>query len=518
MPALLLGPLLRYVDETSAAIWVETDAPCDVAVLGHSEPTTEIGGRNYALVAVTGLAPATTTAYGVQLAGEPVWPLPGRPPSVIRTVDPDGPLRIVTGSCRRSAPESLSYRKYGDDALRLYAVALAAETARAGGRLPDLLLLVGDQVYADRPISPGRQEHYAARPRGDAPPEQPVTFDEYADAYLDAWSQPDVRWLLSTVPSAMIFDDHEVLGDWNISAAWAAKIEQTGWWREARAAALTAYAVYQHAGNLPPAEGQAALARLEAAAGLYGSDGMAGTSPPTGPWSYSRSVGDVRIVVLDCRAGRRLTEGDRSIVPDDDWAVLATGAGTDDARHLLVATSVPVLLPAAIAYGESWADAVAGGAWGPLGRRVGGAFRSVLGFEHWPAFPASLARICEVLAGVVSSGRTVLVVSGDVHYGYLATIAGTGVWQLVSSPMRNPLMQITRLANRAGDRRSVVLPLRLLARLAGVPALPPGYAVTDGPWFDNQLATVDITGPSRRIRIAVVGKGGRLRTVLDRIL
>ncbi|HZG96145.1 MAG TPA: alkaline phosphatase D family protein [Mycobacteriales bacterium] len=507
MPALLLGPLLRYVDETSATIWVETDGPCEVTVLAHREPTTEVCGRHYALVAVTGLAAASTTQYDVRLDGEQVWPLPGRPPSAIRTVGAGGHLRIVTGSCRRSAPDSLSYRRYGDDALRVYAAELAAAVARSADRLPDLLLLVGDQVYADRPISPARQDYYAARPLDEAPPGQPVSFAEYAAAYVEAWSQPDVRWLLSTVPSSMIFDDHEVVGDWNQSAAWAARMERTGWWPAARTAALTAYAVYQHAGNLPAPAGQATLARL---------GGTIRARPPAGPWGHARSVGDVRIVVLDCRAGRRLTEGDRSIVPDEDWAALDAAAGSE-ARHLVVVSSVPVLLPAAIAYGESWADALAAGAWGNLGRRVGGVFRSVLGFEHWAAFPASLARICDVLAGVAASGRTVLVVSGDVHYGYLATMGDTGVWQLVSSPLRNPLKRITRTANRAGDRRSVVLLLRVLARLAGVPALPTGYAVTDGPWFDNQVATLDLTGPSRRIRLGVVAHG-RLRTVLDRVL
>ena len=33
MPRLLLGPLLRYAGGTQATVWVETDAPCEVAVL-----------------------------------------------------------------------------------------------------------------------------------------------------------------------------------------------------------------------------------------------------------------------------------------------------------------------------------------------------------------------------------------------------------------------------------------------------------------------------------------------------
>jgi hypothetical protein len=36
VPELRLGPLLRHVGETDATIWVETDKPCRVEILGHS--------------------------------------------------------------------------------------------------------------------------------------------------------------------------------------------------------------------------------------------------------------------------------------------------------------------------------------------------------------------------------------------------------------------------------------------------------------------------------------------------
>ena len=38
--------------------------------------------------------------------------------------------------------------------------------------------------------------------------------------YREAWSQPSIRWLFSTIPSAMIFDDHDVHDDWNTSESW----------------------------------------------------------------------------------------------------------------------------------------------------------------------------------------------------------------------------------------------------------------------------------------------------------
>ena len=39
MGSLVLGPLLRYVGETDAVIWVETSEACEVEILGSREPT-----------------------------------------------------------------------------------------------------------------------------------------------------------------------------------------------------------------------------------------------------------------------------------------------------------------------------------------------------------------------------------------------------------------------------------------------------------------------------------------------
>jgi hypothetical protein len=70
VPPLVLGPLLRYVGETEATVWVETDAPCEVTVLGRTEPTFHVEGHNYALVYIEGLEPGTATPYEVHLDGE----------------------------------------------------------------------------------------------------------------------------------------------------------------------------------------------------------------------------------------------------------------------------------------------------------------------------------------------------------------------------------------------------------------------------------------------------------------
>ena len=55
MPLLVLGPLLRYVGETEATVWVETDEACEVEVLGSKTQTFQVEGHHYALVYVENL-------------------------------------------------------------------------------------------------------------------------------------------------------------------------------------------------------------------------------------------------------------------------------------------------------------------------------------------------------------------------------------------------------------------------------------------------------------------------------
>ena len=159
MAGLLLGPLLRHIGERDATLWVETDAPCEVEVHagGRSgrERTFAVAGHHYAVIAVTELEPARSTPYEVRIDGDKVWPEPGStfPPSRIRTVDPTRPIRLIFGSCREAPP----LRGKGGrppDVLEAFATRMATQHHE---EWPDLLLLVGDQVYADY-TSPPMQE------------------------------------------------------------------------------------------------------------------------------------------------------------------------------------------------------------------------------------------------------------------------------------------------------------------------------------------------------------------------
>lgn len=413
MPAadLLVGPLLRRVVGTQATIWVETSAPATVTVqtadgATGTAPTFSAYQHHYALVVVSGLTPDTISSYEVLLDGEPVWPLPGPyRPSVIRTRaadDRDQPVRLVFGSCRE-ATQHATGRELPPDALDAYARGLAATPDPAD--LPDLLVLLGDQVYADETSPTVRRllRRRRRRPVG-APVDQVVSFDEYTKLYLESWRAPETRWLLSTVPSVMIFDDHEIVDDWNTSAAWRAHARAQPWWSERISSGLASYWVYQHLGNLAPAEVAAdpLYAKVTAAEDAtdtlrdFGHQVDQESDLAPGPerwqamryqWSFALDVGRTRLVMLDNRGSRVLEPGRRAMLPPGEWSWLLDQAhGSYD--HLVLGSSLPWLLPPAIHHVEAWNEVLADS---PR-RWVADAaekLRRAVDLEHWAAFRRS---------------------------------------------------------------------------------------------------------------------------------
>ena len=364
--SLLLGPVLRHVSDTTALVWVQTECAAAVEVLGCSARTFAVQGHHYALVTVTGLTPDTVTEYDVKVDGELVWPLADSPfpPSVIRTRGPASTHRLqaIFGSCRypKTDDEKLD-AKVGLDALDVYASRMAKHPI---DDWPEALILLGDQLYADE-LTPETRQRLAGRRtrmnrRGLRPPDEVVSFAEYERLYRHSWGDPEIRWLMSTVPTAMIFDDHDIRDDWNTSASWRADMKEKPWWRDRIRAGLASYWVYQHLGNMSPAE----LADDEDYQRLVATDG------DTWPhlvdvadradqevdcnkgirFSYRWDLGRSRLIMIDSRNGRILDSGERMMIGEREFAWLETQAtdGLDELDHLMLASSVPWLMPPAI--------------------------------------------------------------------------------------------------------------------------------------------------------------------------
>ena len=533
-PELVLGPLLRYTGETDATVWVETDISREVEVVvdgsSHRSRTFSVEGHHYALVLITGLTPGTSYEYSVSLDGAQVWPKEDDPfpPPMIRTIEPDDELTLAFGSCRASVPHQLPYTKkrgviargtlggYERDALYALALRMRREKQESW---PDVLFLLGDQIYADEP-SPGTREFIRSRREPDELPGV-ADFEEYTHLYWDSWKDPTIRWLLSSVPSAMIFDDHDVHDDWNTSEAWVRQMRKEPWWEERIVSAFMSYWVYQHLGNLSPQEltedelfekvqkaGDATRILREFA---YEAD----RDGEKNRWSFHRDFGKVRLIVMDSRAGRVVKEEQRSMLDGKEWAWIEDKA-SGDFDHLLLGTSLPFLLSPALHHLEAWNEAVCGGAWGRPAARIGELIRQGLDLEHWGAFQRSFNDLAGLLrsvgAGERSTGRppaSVVVLSGDIHHGYLAELGFkeghdvvSSIYQSVCSPLRNPLGLPERLAMRAGWTKRGELVGKALSRLAGVeePAVR-WRLMHEEPWFENHVSTLELRGREALLKV-----------------
>ncbi|MFB6753058.1 alkaline phosphatase D family protein [Streptomyces sp. NPDC056353] len=543
MAGLRLGPLLRYADGSCATVWVETSGPCTAEVrcadgARGTAGTFRVAGHHYALVPVDGLTPGTATEYEVLLDGASVWPPPDSrfPASVIATPTDDDGMRVAFGSCRWAAPPAGGKDAVGPDALDTLSARVAADP---GGARPDVLLLLGDQVYADE-VSDATRHWIAGRRDLDRPPgDQVADYEEYTRLYYESWLDPEVRWLLSTVPSCMIFDDHDVVDDWNTSAAWLADMRATDWWQERLLSGLMSYWVYQQLGNLSPDELAAdplyAAVREtpDGTAALRAFAARADADPASVRWSYRRDFGRTRLLMVDSRAARVLEEDRRTMLDPGEAAWLREqimdGRGAYD--HLLIGTSLPWLLPHLVHDVEAWNSAICGGERGARWARLGERIRRGADLEHWSAFPSSFTALGDLIAEAGTgpgAPATVSVLSGDVHHAYVAEPSWPGrapdarVAQLTCSPVHNSVPLSIRLGFRFGWSAPARALGRRIARHGRCAPPTVSWRRTGGPWFGNQIMTLTLRGRSARLRLeqARANRDGTnvLRMVTDREL
>jgi hypothetical protein len=526
MKEILIGPLLRYVSETEATVWVETSAACEVEVLGHRERTFGVGGHHYALVRVEGLEPGGFYEYDVKLDGERRWPPQGTelPPSAIRTLSPGKPVDICFGSCRVALPHQEPYTQSKDeheDGYELDALHVLARQMIRDDRdeWPELLFLLGDQVYVDEGSPATRERIRARRDTSEPPGEEVIDFEEYTWLYGESWEDPLIRWLFSTVSLSMVWDDHDMSDDWNISRSWHEEMDRKEWWHKRAVGGIMSYWIYQHIGNLSPREldeenevyekvrgnPDATEALREWAKSIDST--AAGTR-----WSFCRDIDGVRALFMDSRAARVLTEERRSMFDDEVWDWIVDHCN-GDFDHLLIGTTVPYLLSPGFHHLEAWNERLCDDARGRLVARASENLRRALDFDHWAAFQFSFARLRELLEEVGSGKRgrppaSIAILSGDIHHAYLCELgfrpeAGmeSTVVQAVCSPFRNPLAGHERRTIRAGFTRAFGAFARRLARISGAPNPGIRWRLMEGPFFDNQVATLRLDGRRAIVRL-----------------
>ena len=387
---------------------------------------------------------------------------------------------------------------------------------------PHALLMLGDQVYADETTEATQQRIRQRRDITTGSKEQVADFEEYTWLYAESWTDPDVRWLMSVLPSSMIFDDHDIRDDWNTSRAWRAGdaghrlVGRAGDRRPVVVLGLPAPGQPGPGGagrrravpaGARPRRRRRPLLREFAEHADAEADGAKGTR-----WSYRRDFGPVRLLMIDSRCGRILDGGGAAWSATTEFAWISEQAD-GDYDHLLIGTSLPWLLARALHDLESWNEALADGARGPRLARWSESLRRAADLEHWAAFRA-LVRGARRLIREVAPGQarqpgpaTVCVLSGDVHHAYVARASfdepvDSQVYQLTCSPLHNYVpaaMKVTfRLAwSRVAERTTRAL----LGMFTKVPR--PGYWNREaGPYFGNELMTFSAAGRLALVELA----------------
>ena len=433
LPLVLCGPMVRRVSRNAASVFIALHRPRRVELVVYAQ---EVGGPGRELMRGTaatralgpGLHVAVVTAtrmaeltwgtkclYSLTFRDEAgvvsALPLEGllyargpRLPGFQLPSSLPANLRVLHGSCRKPHGE-------GRDALH-HADALIEDAIRSGEVWPQQLFMAGDQIYADdvHPelfVGAQRLGHLLV-----GPGEQAELVGAHGDDMKPGW-----RRALAHLSTGMIFDDHDVTDDWNIRSRWVQAVEAHDLGRRIVRNALAAYAVFQHWGNDPEAmeggAGEEVLAAVEHRGGAGAPpalDALLGglpSQPQRLPWGWRWSDNPLyEVIALDCRTRRSYDGRGRFALvgaADVDRA-LAFPADGQKPSFSIVISPAPVLgvslIEAVQKLASQWAD------------------EAVVQFDYEPW---SAGDTINALLNRLLYRSPALVLSGDVHYGFVAT-------------------------------------------------------------------------------------------------
>ncbi|MCB1725295.1 MAG: hypothetical protein KDJ39_16545 [Gammaproteobacteria bacterium] len=337
---------------------------------------------------------------------------------------------------------------------------------------------------------------------------------------------PHVARLLANVATYMVFDDHDVTDDWNISKKWVNRCYTKPMGRQLIRNALMAYAVFQGWGNDPKTfESGSNLNFLNEITRLYGGgqgpypngstdfiDTLVGTSgtdftiQPT--WKYSVPSPTTLMLVLDTRT-RRKFEGQSYLPPDlvglDRDRQIPAGPLSDGRELLFMVSAAPVLGPDTIdrlgwPIAQLAIDAVHTGK-GLDGSGVQTANVGVEKYDNEGWSSNELAR--EVLFQRLATYPSVVMLGGDVHFSCSLALdyyrkdkadpnktRASRFVELTSSPARNSFKAVVKLLVRQNPFLQVVETGFAFAQLAWAEGPAPITLPADG-----------FVSPGRRSRI-----------------
>jgi PhoD related phosphatase len=357
--------------------------------------------------------------------------------------------------------------------------------ARHAERPFHLLLQGGDQLYADPmwrevpALAEWRRRFWWQRRRAPFTAAMAeAVADDYFDRYCWFWSQPELAQVLATIPSLMMWDDHDIFDGWGSwSDSWLQCPTFRGIWQAAR----EHFALFQlgaRPDELP--------------------EGFSDRSGGQFGWAYR--IGALGILAPDLRTERSR----RRVIGEAGWrALTAALASMADCRQVLLVSTMPIVNPH-LAPLEHFFDLMPGHqTWqDDLVDQWPSA-------AHWAEWQDLLRHLLEFSA---RTGARVTSVSGEIHLGALGlvTSGATEIYQLTSSGIVHPppSESVVRVLEWIGARTTRPAP-DITVRLLPLPGLgrrflrARNWLELELPAGDGLIATWHSEGAIAPIRLSI---------------
>ncbi|MFK8080236.1 MAG: alkaline phosphatase family protein [Granulosicoccus sp.] len=331
---------------------------------------------------------------------------------------------------------------------------------------------------------------------------------------------PEAARALCHVPCYMIFDDHDVTDDWNLSLSW----EQTAYGhpfsRRIVGNALLAYALCQAWGNGSGDladlvhECKALFCRAEDAQHCLPSsqhDALIGKLLEFRGWQYTLDTNPA-IVVLDTRTHR----WHRRSKPSRPSGLMDWEALTDFQQRIMGLSEVIVVSPAPV-FGVKLIEIVQS-LFTFFGKPL------LVDAENWMAHHEAAAVILSIFEHS-QTPKTFVLLSGDVHYSFAYDVRlryqtdTPAIWQITSSGIKNefPVLLIEWLDRLNRWLFAPWSPLNLLTQRSSFriwPRLPEGRSAGERLWNHSGIGDVrlDSTGqPCRIMQLNSVNGGTQFK-------
>ncbi|MCF4174824.1 alkaline phosphatase D family protein [Vibrio sp. McD22-P3] len=277
--------------------------------------------------------------------------------------------------------------------------------------------------------------------------DQPLWSKEKAELDKFVAGLPEVRRVMAHVPSYMIFDDHDVTDDWNLTVGWEKAAYENAFSKRIIGNALLSYLLCQAWGNTPvqmkndwrnSLVGLFSYANANKIIAQDQHDDLITQLLRYEKWHFSLDSSP-KVVVLDTRTRRWRSESNLN-KPSGlmDWEAMV-----EFQQELIGLDSVVVVSPAPM-FGVKFIETLQS-----MATKMGNPL--IIDAENWMAHPGSANTLLSIFTHT-KTPKNFVILSGDVHYSFVYDVklrykqTDSHIYQITCSGIKNefpePLLTI----------------------------------------------------------------------------